>query len=131
MKMTVQQVIDRTLVIAAIIREQRPMPQKGKYRLARMHAKLLPEFNTATAKRDELIRAYDNKQLDADGKPTGEHVVPDGKMPEFNAAWGPIAADVIEVDVEPVPLGYLDLGDKADGSIQAAEIITLGDLIAE
>jgi hypothetical protein len=95
MQLTVQQVYDATLVIAKIIREGRPMPQKGKFQLARMHAKLLPEFNIANAQREDMIKAYDTrvKVLVAtaehpEGEETegAEYMVPPDKMAEFNAA---------------------------------------------
>lgn len=145
MKLKVQHVFDATLVVAQIIRENRPMPQKGKYRLARLHAKLLPEFTTAAARRDEIITAYDHHEM-MPGEPglytasdppqrvmisAPQFSVPPDKLPEFNAAWAEIAGEEIEVDVEPVPLGCLDLGDNADGAIQAAELVTLGDLVTE
>ena len=63
MKLTVQKAMDATLVISQIIREARPMPQKGKYRLARLHAKLLPEFQTINTRRDEMITAYDHHPM--------------------------------------------------------------------
>ncbi len=138
MKLTLQHVMDATLTLSQVIREQRPMTQKGKYRLARMHAKLLPEFNTINETRDGMIKAYDthatNKSVDpATGIvieiETPEWKVPDDKLAEFNEAWKKIAAEEIEVDVEPIPLAYLDLG--GDGSIQANEFIALGDLVKE
>lgn len=36
MKLTVQRVMDVLPLITAIINEKRPMPQKGKYRLAQL-----------------------------------------------------------------------------------------------
>jgi hypothetical protein len=57
--------------------------------------------------------------------------VPADKMPEFTAAWAEIAAQEIEVDVQPIPLSQLDLGDGVDGSIEANEFIVLGDLVSE
>lgn len=125
MKLKVQHVFEATLVVARIINENRPMPQRGKFRLARLHAKLLPEFTTIAARRDEMITAYDH--LGETLQPT----VPDDKLSEFAAAWTEIGDEEIEVDVEPVPLGCLDLGDAADGAIQANELVTLGDLVTE
>lgn len=149
MKLKVQQVFDATLTLSQIIRDQngvpradgttaipRPMSQKGKYRLARMHAKLLPEYTVANERRDAMIKAYDHHPMvpandGAEGMVTSpEFRVPDDKLPEFNAAWGEIAEQEIELDVEPIPLAMLDLGDTTDGSIQAAELILLGDLVA-
>lgn len=141
MKFKVQHVMDATLLISRIIRERRPMPQKGKYRLARMHAKLLPEFTVINDQRDALIKAYDHetkvKIKDADGVETEasttppSYSVPLDKMDEFTAAWKEIGDGEIEVDVEAIPLAQLDLGDGTDGCIEAAELITLGELVKE
>lgn len=139
MKLTVQHVWDATQTLAKIINEARPMPQKGKYRLARMHAKLLPEFQTINERREEMIKAYgthvkvrqpvcEDPLNEVDGP---DYMVPADKMEEFTADWKKFGADEIDVAVEPIPLACLDLGDGKDGSIQAAELITLGELVSE
>ena len=141
MKLKVQHVMDATLVISQIIRDRRQMPQKAKFRLARMHAKLLPEFTRINDQRDTMIKAYDHetkvKIKDAETGVESEvstnppsYSVPLDKMDEFTAAWREIGDDESEVDVEPIPLTYLDMG-AADGSIEAAEFITLGDLVTD
>lgn len=151
MKLKVQQVFDATLTLSQIIRDQngvpradgsaavpRPMSQKGKYRIARLHAKLLPEYTVANERRDAMIKAYGyHPPVPAAGDegakamvPSPEFGVPDDKLAEFNAAWKEIAEQEIDLDVEPIPLAMLDLGDTTDGSIQAAELILLGDLVA-
>lgn len=134
MKLKVQQVMDAVLTLSKIIRDARPMPQKGKYRLARMHAKLLPEFTTINDKRDELIKAYDHHPMEmVDGVECASQnfAVPADKMAEFGANWKEIADEEIEIDVEPMPLAQLDLGDAADGSIEASELIVLGELVKD
>jgi len=122
MKLTAGQVFDATLTVSQIIRENRPMPQKGKYRLARLHAKLLPEFNPISVQRDEIIASYDH--LNADGA----QAVPEDKMPEFLVKWREIADQVIDVDVEPIPFDQID---NEAGSISASELIVLGALVAD
>jgi hypothetical protein len=137
MKLKVQHVMDATLVITRIINEARPMPQKGKYRLARMHARLVPEFAMINSQRDEMIRAYGTHQTRTitDGAgvestiETEDFVVPADKMPEFTEAWAKIGAEDIELDIEPIPLDQLDLGPAVDGAIEASELIALGDLV--
>lgn len=142
MKMTVQKAMDATLVISKIIRDARPMPQTGKFRLALMHAKLLPIFTAANTSRDALIMAYDHHEM-IDGPhtetdplgevkvPSPEFSVPVDKMPDFIKAWTEFSKDEVEVDIQPIPLKYLDLGDMANGSIEAHELATLGGLISE
>ena len=143
MKLTVQKALDTTLTLTNIINRAPAMPIKGKYRLARMHAKLLPEFNLANAKRDELITAYGFHPMEQVPAPTAEEpdaielrpsdkfAVPPDKLTEFAAAWKEIAEEEIEVDVQPIPLAQLDLGDNKNGSLEAHEIIVLGDLVTE
>lgn len=135
MKLKVQQVFDACMVLSMIIREARPMPQKGAYRLARLHAKLLPEFTTIANQRDALIMAYDYKAKpkDATGKTIEDapeqNMVPDDKAAEFAEAWNKIGEEEIEIDAEPVPLEQLDLGPDKPAVITASELITLGDLV--
>lgn len=135
MKLTAQQIFDATPVIATIIREQRPMPQKGAYRLARMYQKLKPEYDTINQRRDALILPYDFKVKlkDAEGKETGAEAngVPADKDAEFQAAWKQIADEEIEVPVEPIPLAQLDLGDDTKCAVRADELVTLFVLVAE
>lgn len=142
MKLKAQQVYDATLTVAQIIRDNRPMPQKGKYRLARLHAKLLPEYTTLNERRDAMITAYDHHPMVSGPKsaedPLGQQLVPSDqfgvpadKAAEFTAAWKEIGEQEIEVDVEAVPLAYLELGDSVDGSITANELVTLGELVCE
>jgi hypothetical protein len=126
MKLKAQTVYDATLIVAAIIREKRPLPVKGAYRLARLHAKLLPEFTVLNDKRDAMIRTHGD--VAEDGK---NYNVPDDKMPDFVAEWTKIAEEEIEVDVEPIPLAQLDLGPTVASSIHAAELIVLADLVSD
>ncbi len=136
MKLKAQQVFDATRVVAQIINDNRPMPQKGKYRMARLHDKLLPEFQTLNAQRDAMITAYDHRESTGgqDGAPvvvSDQFSVPADKAAEFTAAWKEIGDQEIEVAVEPVPLAYLELADNADGSITGHELVLLGDLVCE
>lgn len=125
MQLTVQQVYDATVTVSQIIREARSMPQRGKFRLARLHAKLLPEFTTIEAQRDALIKEHGDP---VDGQVDKWMVTPE-RMDEFNAAWKPVGDEVIDVDVTPIPLADLDGG--GNGAIEAHELVVLGDLISE
>ena len=143
MKMSVDKMMAATVAVATIIREARPLPQKGAYRLARLHSKLLPEFNTASARRDAMITAYGFHPSETVAAPTAEEplaievraseafAVPPEKMAEFAAAWAEIGSEEIDIDVQPVPLAQLDLGDAVPGSISANEFIALGDLVTD
>lgn len=136
MKLTVNRVLEVTEVIAKIIRENRPMPLKGAYRLARMHAKLYAEYLPITARRDAMIKAYDFHPILPSGTEgisieSEQFAVPADKMEEYADAWKQVAEEEIDVNVEPIPLAQLDLGDTVAGSVTANELITLGDLVAE
>lgn len=125
MQLTVQQVRDATLTVSQIIREARSMPQRGKFRLARLHMKLLPEFTTIEAQRDALIKEHGDP-VDGD---TSKWMVSPERMDEFNAAWKTVADEEIEVDVTPIPIDDLDGG--GNGAIEAHELVMLGELIGE
>lgn len=145
MKLTAQNVYGATIALAAIMSQQRVMPQRGKYLIARMHAKLLPEFNVINARRDELIKAYNNPQMRLSSQVTasnplgeermepvpGEWQVPPEKLPEFQASWKALGDEEIEVDVQPLPLVSLSLPNGSDGSIEANELATLGELVSD
>lgn len=134
MLLTVQHILDATVTLSTIIREARPMSQRGKYKLARMHAKLLPEFNVASARRDEMITLHGVQQAPPEGMdPTGKEPfeVPLDKMDEYTAAWKEVGDTEIEVDVCPIPLADFDLGPGTNGAIEANELIVLGDLVSE
>lgn len=126
MNLTAEQVRQATLVISQIIREARPMPQRGKFRLARLHMKLLPEFNTIETQRDALIKIHGIPLVDP---ATGEIVpdkweVPPANMADFTAAYQAVADEEIGLEVTPIPIGDLD-------NIEANELIALGELVAE
>lgn len=122
MKLKVQQVFDATLVVSQIIRENRSMPPKAGYRLARLHMKLLPEFQTIAARRDAMITAYGHCLPDS-----ANYSVPPDKLPEFSVAWSEIGGEEIEIEVEAIPLDHF--GDEA--TITSQEFIVLGDLVRE
>lgn len=141
MKLKVQQVMDAALVLTKIINSQRALPQKGKYRIARLHSRLMPEYTVIDARRDEMIKAYNNPQMKTVTLPEtgatvevpvdGQWQVPADKMPEFTAAWKAIGDEEIDVDVQPIPLSCLSLGDSEEGAIEAHELITLGELVSD
>lgn len=128
MKLTVLHVFNATPILTQIINERRTLPLKGAYRVARMHAKLVAEFQMIAQKRDALILAYGYNG--PDDLPPAPQVPPD-KIEEFSARWADLASEEIEIDVEPIPLSQLDLGDDEAGSITALELISLGPLVVD
>jgi len=130
MKLTAFQVFVAHQIVRTFIEEKRPLPLKGAYRLSRLFTKLQPEFETIAKKRDELITAYDYRTK-INGGDEEQLSVPPDKLIEFNANWRQIADEEIEVAVEPVPLTQLDLGKGEAGSLTAAELMGLGDLVTD
>ena len=140
MKLTVQQVFDITPLLAKIKEENRPLPSKGKYRIARLHRKMEAEWNTIAERYNAMIKTYDHKRPMIDGKVVTveeaegaanvvmQDAVPDDKMPEFLAKWKDLAAEEIEVAVEPIPLDQLCI-DGAEGGISIAEFSVLDTLV--
>lgn len=143
MKLKAQQVWDAMMAVIEITNRQAKMTQKGKYRLARLHSKLSPEFDVLNVQRNTLIESYKthekipNPAWDRADELVGEawidsprFVVPLDKLQEFNDNWKKqIADEEIDLDFSPIPIELLSLGDDTDGSIQVAEIIALGELV--
>jgi hypothetical protein len=123
MRLKVQQVFDAHHTLNAIVSENRPMPQKGAYRLARLKMKIDAEAVPIIEKRDALLIRLAAPVEESPGNFT--------VTPEFAAAWKELADDEIEVTVEPIPLAMLDLGDAVAGAITAAELCVLGELVTE
>lgn len=141
MKLTIQHVFDATPVLAAIMRENRPLPSKGKYRIARMHRKMEVEWKTIAERYNAMVKAYEHQRPMIGGlqvEPTEwnlkdpgcvmQDAVPDDKLAEFMAQWKELAAEEIEVAVEPIPIDQLCLEGEV-GSISAAEFSTLDTLV--
>lgn len=144
MKLTVGHVYDATPVITSIINQERPIPQKGQYRIARLYAKLKPEYELIVAERLKVIEPYGHKVPTINGRviaPAEQEMsnpdavvmvagVPPGKADEFAGWWKDYANEEIEVDVQPIPLDQLDNGSDV-ASVKAGELIILDDLVKE
>lgn len=137
MKLKVEHVFAAAEMVTTLINQNRVMPQKGSYRLARLYAKLKPEYDLIVARRNAMIGAYNFQVPIIDGKvieDTEENraqpnvamgpAVPNDKMPEFLKAWADVAAEEIEVEVQPLPLDQLD-------NVTAGELVILGNLVEE
>lgn len=147
MQLTGQQVFDATQVLWRIMNEKRALPQKGAYRVARMHSKLAPEFDLLNAQRTAMIIAYGYKRpmlrgvrlTEAELEGLKDHAdggevfmqdaVPDDKMEEFSAKWDELAKMELKIEVQPIPIDQLSLGDDQEGSISIEEFKILGDLV--
>lgn len=157
LNMKVQQVMDATIVLSTIIRDNRRLPTKGKYWLSRLHAKLLPIFNKYNDERDAAIAVFnfypevpnpenhlsdEARQAMIEGGMIAQvppkmitskvMAVPPDQMKAFTDNWRKTGETEIEVDVTPIQIDVLCFpGDLADGEITAHEFIILGDLIYE
>lgn len=147
MKLTIGQIHIAVQVISTILRERRPMPQRGKFALAKMHSALLPKWEEIDKQRDELIKTYNHHPVmrrAATAADTEEEIkigyvekvsdefgVPDDKARDFAEKWKLIGEDEVEADVKPISVKLFDLGTGSDGSIEGAEIIEMGNLVIE
>lgn len=132
MKLTAERVFAALPVIDKIIGEKRPLTVKGAYRMARMHAKLVPEFRLLEERRDAIIGAYDYKAVPEGAKKGAEPVptVPPHKVDEFMGTWTEVLREEIEVELLPIPLEMLGPAD-AESPITAFEMLALGDLLID
>lgn len=129
MKLKVSALFAAYITLTTIINEKRELPQKGKYRIARLHEKLRSEFQIASAQRDELVEQFGEEVKNEAGVATGDWLVKQEseKFKPYMEAWSKIADEEIEIEAQPIPLD--SLGDS--GSIEAYEFLALGDLVAE
>ena len=132
MKIAAKTVYEATPILAAVINQDRPMPQKGKYRIARLHAKLYPEWRLLEDRRESILAAYRVSTVvkNEDGSEGTLTAIPDDQLPTAEAEWLAILSTEIDLDVEPIPLAAVDLGDNTNGSLSAQDLMSLGDLVA-
>jgi len=147
-KLTVDQLLVAMTTVSTILRERRPMPQRGKFAFAKMHTALMDDFKKHSEHRDELIATYGHKETlrrpalpERDSvedvargyaeMPAVEFSVPQDKLKDFDEKWKIFGEEEIELDVKPISLKLFDLGTGTDGSVEGAEIIDMGALIVE
>jgi hypothetical protein len=123
-KVTVEQICRAGTALKTIVEGKRLMPMRGKFLLARLYGKLLPELMLAEQRRNELIASYETA-----GETPGSFTVPHHRIAEFTAAMTEMGAIEIEVDVEPVAFADLDLGAGQNGGVEVGELIALGDFV--
>ena len=90
MKLKAGQILDAFIVLTAIINDQRKLPQKGKFRVARCRAQLETEATRIQKERDEIVfELGEHKLVMIEGGPTEDKgwEVPPEKMPEFKKRW--------------------------------------------
>lgn len=127
MKLTADRVLAALPLIDTIISEKRPLTVKGAYRVARLHAKLLPEFRLLEERRAELIKGYGHETV-PEGSTDPVPTVPADKVGEFMSQWIEVLREELEIDVQPLPLSTLGPA-TAESPVSAAEMLTLGELL--
>lgn len=143
MMIKVETILAAVPVLTGLINRECPMAIKGRYRVARMYAKLKVEFDTVQERRDAMIKAYDTKQqipdptfvATSEGEPPrmidgSNFMVPEDKLVEFNAAFKQITDEMVDVEIDPIPLVYLE-ANPPEAGIKAGELVLLGDLVKE
>jgi len=131
MKMTGKALFDSVITLASIINRPRNLPQTAKYRIARLHAALEPEYKLLEAERVKMVEEL-GEQVYADEEktqPTGWKIPDDSpRLAEYRMRWNTLLSEEIEVNAQPLTLA--SLGDAPDG-IEADEFVRLGELITE
>jgi hypothetical protein len=134
MKMTGRELYDRTVTLAGIINRPRNLPQTAKYRIARLHAALEPEYKLLEVERVKLVEELGEQMYadEAKTQPTGwtipETTPPSAQMVEYKMRWNTILNEELDVNVQPLTLTML--GNET-GGIEADEFIRLGELVTE
>lgn len=123
MKLKVSHVFDALQTLDAV--KNRPMPVKAAFRLSLMRAKIAPVFDVIAERRNALIRAYDYQDEQ------GTVCVPPESLAEFNAAWAEIAAEEVDIDVEPISVAAFETNERENGALTVADFAALGDLVVE
>lgn len=98
-------------------------PAKGAYRIARLLAKLKPEFQTVEEKRIAFVRELGKPADDGSGNVT---ISGAEAIAEFNARMSAILSEEIEIDVQPIPLELF-----GNVEISAGDLADLGELVCE
>lgn len=139
MKISVQQMLNAFEVLTAIVNDEaagrRKLPQKGIYRVVRMRSKLEKEYEIANGRLLSLIAEHGGAKVvieaTADTPAREMMQVPPDRMEEFMTAWKPLADELVEYEVEAIPLSQLDLGGQHAAAVRGSELIILGDLVRD
>ena len=127
MKITAERVVSAYEILLKGMREQQErqakLPVKAAYRIARLVALLEPEYLTLQKARLEIVKRL-GEELKA--KPGTWQVLPEN-VQAFQAEWGEITKEEIEVPCDPIPLSQM-----GDGSFfTIGEMFMLGNLVVD
>lgn len=131
MKVTVGQLYDAFGALNQVMQRPRLIPQTGKYRLARLHDALEPEYKRVYAEHLKLVQTYGHEVFEDEAKTQSKGwQVPMGTPAHetYTAEWEKFRAQEIEVNAQPITL--FSLGDDPRG-LEAGEFKMLGSFITE
>lgn len=136
MKTTVGRICDAMSALTTIgNRTTAAIPNKGRYQLARLRAKLQPEYDTIQKQRDQMIETIGVKQTVNAGEgqmvETGNYIIPPEKTREWSDAWAEFAKEEIDLpDIAALKYETFHAGDdRADGGLEVGELMLLGEFI--
>jgi len=118
-KLTVNDLLAAKAAIARMVGLK--MPGRAGYWLARLDAKLTPEWRVVEEKRMELVQ----KHGETDDKGTTK--VPPEKLKDFIAEYNVIGGESIEVDLQPIWLSVLADCEIPVGDMMAIEMFIKED----
>lgn len=130
MKLTMGQVRRAYIAVMEIAKNDRAMPDKGKYRVARLAALLKGEFEASEKARHDLIKSYGKATED------GGAMVPPEKIGDYGERWLALEAVEVDVAVRAIPLSqiFMPAGEKdapAVNPVSVGELIGLGPLVED
>lgn len=131
MKLTAGQLHDAMIALAQIITRPRQIPQLAKYRIAKLHSSLEPDFAKIEDARVALVHEH-GQEIFADEAKTisqGWQVQPGTEgFKKYIDGWNAIRGQEFEVNVLPITLE--SLGNETSG-IEAGEFKMLEKFIVE
>lgn len=129
MKLTMGQMRSAYIAVMEIAKNGRDMPDKGKYRVARLAALLKGEFEASEKARGDLIKSYGRATED------GGALVPPEKMEDYGERWIALEGDEVDVNVRAIPFSQLFAasGEKEPPAnpVSVGELIGLGPLVED
>lgn len=134
MKLTAGRIYDAMNTLVAVAnRGNLALPQLAKYRLSKMHDRMLPHHESIQKKLQELVQLHGEEQFeDAEKtKSTGQWGIrPNSDQQKaFNAEWDTVRAEEIDIPLL-TPIPYEMLGNEMRG-LEMKDFALLGELITE
>lgn len=131
MKVTAGQLYDAFNALGQVMQRPRMLPQTGKYRIARLHDGLEPEYKRIYAEHLKLVQTHGHEVFEDEEKKLSKGwQVPQGTPGHelYTKEWEAFRAQELEVAVQPITL--FSLGDDPRG-VEAGEFKMLGPFVTE